>query len=86
MNEPQTPGLPHVTVQSTPLVIVSFVTVAVTLAVVPATILEGGCCVMATRMPDAAVTVIVADAVLVESVVEVAVSVTGPAGTVEGAV
>jgi hypothetical protein len=84
---PQAPLLPHVTVHLTPPLLLSFVTTAVMLVVAPTNIEAGGCALKATEMTAAAVMVIVADAVFVVSVTEVAVTVTvAGLGGAEGAV
>ena len=80
--------LPQVTVHFTPPLLASLVKTAVILVDVLMTSEEGGGALKATEMPGgAAVMEIVAEAVLVESVTEVAVTVTvAGLGTVEGAV
>ena len=76
--------LPHVTVHFTPAFALSFVTTAVRLAVPPTITDAGGVPLKATEMGDAALIVIVAEAVLVPSATEVATTVTvvAPAGAV----
>ena len=87
MNEPQAPALPQLALQSTPLFAGSLVTVAATFAVLLTVRLPGGAIEKATAIGAPAVTLIVAEADLVASAVEVAVMVTvPPAGTLAGAV
>jgi hypothetical protein len=79
--------LPQLTLQVTPAFAESPVTVAMTLAVAAVVIDEGGGVVSATEMEGVAVMVMEADADLVGSVAEVAVTVTTPVpGTAVGAV
>ncbi len=86
LNDPQAPALPQLAVQSTPLFPGSFVTVAATFAVPLTFKLTGGAIGIATAT-GGAVTVIVAEADLVVSAVDVAVRVTVfPAGALAGAV
>ena len=86
LNVPQ-PGAAtaQVTVQSTPLPMLSFVTVAITVAVPLTGIALGGAMLSVTEITGT-VTVIMALANLVPSVTEVAVIVTAVAGTTVGAV
>ncbi len=87
LNEPQAPALPHVAVQSTPLLAGSFVTVAATFTGPLTFRLTGGAIERATATGAPAITVMVAEADLLGSAVEVAVRVTVfPAGTLAGAV
>src|SRR5271156_4315891 len=75
----------QVTLQSTPLPELSFVTVAIRVAVPPTGIEFGGAMLRVTEITGT-LTVIIALADLVLSVTEVAVMVTGVAGTTVGAV
>jgi hypothetical protein len=79
--------LPQVTVHVTPPFLLSLLTTAVRLAVVPTNTDVGGVGLRATEMAAAAVIEMVAEALFVVSVTEVAVTVTvAGLGTVEGAV
>jgi hypothetical protein len=73
LNEPQA-ALAQATVQSTPLFAGSFVTVAATFAVVPTAMLPGGAKEKAIEIRPGPVTVSVAEADLLGSVTEVAVT------------
>jgi hypothetical protein len=85
--KPPQDELPQVTDQLTPAFAVSLLTEAIRLAVAPITIDDGAGVVRATEIAGAEVIVMVAEADLVESLTEVAVTVTVlPEGTEEGAV
>jgi hypothetical protein len=85
LNEPQL-ALPQVTVQATPLLAVSFVTVAITGALAPVSRVAGGACVSMIVIAGVVI-VTVALTVFVGSMVAVAVMVTvPPTGGTAGAV
>jgi hypothetical protein len=80
-------ALPQVTDHVTPAFLLSLVRTAVMLVVAPTNSDVGGCALKATEMTPAAVMVIVAEAVFVVSVTEVAVTLTvAGLGIVVGAV
>ena len=87
LTEPQAPEVPQVTVHVTPPFLESLLTTAVRLAVAVATSEVGGVGLSARVIAAGGVTVMVAEADLVVSVTEVAMTVTvAGAGTAAGAV